>query len=67
MKTVKKQMLGRVTTTIGIIANGLTPIAIAIGGIAIDLLGLRVIFYVASIAMWLTAILAIRNKHVRKL
>ncbi|QMS84272.1 MFS transporter [Candidatus Xianfuyuplasma coldseepsis] len=67
MKTIKKQMLGRVVTTIGIISNGLTPIAIALGGVAIDFLGLRVLFYVAAIAMWATAILALRNKYVREL
>ncbi len=67
MKTVKKQMMGRVTTTIGIISNGLTPIAIGIGGYAIDYLGLRILFYVASVAMWVTAILAYSNKHIRKI
>lgn len=67
MKVVDKNKLGRVSTIIGLISNGLSPIAIAIGGVVIQSFGLISLFYGASIAMILTAILAYRNKYVQQL
>ena len=67
MKTVDKQMLGRVTSVIGTIANGLTPIAIGLAGIVIDNFGIMVILYVAAISIFITGLLASSNKYIKEL
>ena len=67
MKTVDKQFLGRVFSVITIISNGLTPIAIGLGGFAIMYLGINNLFFIAVAAMFVTAILANTNKHIAKL
>ena len=67
MKAVAKEKMGRVFSVIGFISNGLTPIAIGLGGIAITYLGLMNLFYVAVIAMFLTFFLAKRNQYVNQL
>lgn len=67
MKTVERNKLGRVSTIMGLISNGLSPIAIALGGVVIQSFGLLSLFYGASIAMILTAIWAYSNKYVKQL
>lgn len=67
MKTVDKDKMGRVFSVITIIANGMSPIAIGLGGFAIMYLGIVNLFYIAVAAMFVTSILAAINKEIRKL
>ena len=67
MKVVDRNKLGRVSTIIGLISNGLSPVAIALGGVMIQAFGLLSLFYAASIAMLVTAVLAYRNRYVQQL
>ncbi len=67
MKTVNKEMLGRVSSVIGTISNGLTPIAIGLAGVVIDNFGIMVIFYIAAVSIFVTGLLASSNKHIRQL
>jgi MFS transporter, DHA3 family, macrolide efflux protein len=67
MKTVEKNMLGRVSSVINTISNGLSPIAIGLAGVSIDNFGIMSIFYVAGISLFITGILASSNKHIKKL
>lgn len=67
MKTVDKDKLGRVSSTLSIISMGLSPIAIALGGIIIDSFGVLLLFYAAGIAMLFISVLAQRNKYVKQL
>jgi len=67
MKSVDKDKLGRVFSVVSIISNGLTPIAMGIGGFVIQELGIMSVYYAAVIAMFVTAILAKRNKYVNEL
>ncbi|XMB73015.1 MFS transporter [Mycoplasmatota bacterium WC30] len=67
MKTVDKEMLGRVSSVIGTISNGLTPIAIGLAGIVIDNFGILVIFYIAATSIFVTGLLASTNKHIKQL
>ena len=66
-KTVEKNKLGRVSSVIGIISNGLTPIAIGLGGVVIQYMGVLALFYIAPIAMIGTAFMARKNKYVNQL
>jgi MFS family permease len=66
-KFVNKDKLGRVSSSIGFISNGLTPIAIAIGGFVIEHFGLMIIYVLASVAMFLTAIFSQTNKYIKEL
>ena len=67
MKTVDKDKLGRVSSTLSIISMGFSPIAIALGGFIIDSLGVLILFYAAGIAMVFISMLAQRNKYVKQL
>ncbi|MCF7926298.1 MAG: MFS transporter [Candidatus Izimaplasma sp.] len=67
MTTVDKKMLGRTFSVIAIISNGMTPIALALGGFVIEALGVMILFYMAFIAVLIITILASRNKHVNQL
>jgi len=67
MKTVEKDMLGRVSSVIGTISNGLTPIAIGLAGVVIDNFGIMLIFYIAAISLFITGILASSNKYINQL
>jgi MFS family permease len=67
MKVVDKNKLGRVTTIMGLISNGLSPIAITLGGLVLQAFGLLALFYGAAIAMIITAFWAFSNKYVRQL
>lgn len=67
MKVVDKNKLGRVSTIMGLISNGLTPIAITLGGVVLQVFGLMSLFYGAVIAMIFTSIWAYTNKYVRQL
>jgi len=67
MKTVDKEMLGRVSSVIATISNGLTPIAIGLAGVVIDNFGVMVIFYVAGISIFITGLLASSNKDIKQL
>ena len=67
MKTVDKDKLGRVSSTLSIISQGLTPIAIALAGFVIQAWGLMILFYAAGIAMIVVSFMASRNKYVQQL
>ncbi len=67
MRQVDKSKLGRVFSVVAIISNGLTPIAIGLGGLAITYLGLMNLFYCAVVAMFITSFLALTNKNVQQL
>ena len=67
MKVVDKELMGRVFSVTSIISNGLSPIAIALGGFAIMTFGVTNLFYIAVVAMFVTALLAHANKYIREL
>jgi MFS family permease len=67
MKTVDKQMLGRVSSVLGTISNGLTPIAIGLAGVVIDNFGALSIFYIGAVSIFITGLLASSNKHIKQL
>ncbi len=67
MKSVEKDKLGRVFSVTSIISNGVTPIAIAIGGVAITYLGMNNLFLIACTAMFITSYMALKNKAVSKI
>jgi MFS family permease len=67
MKVVDKDKMGRVFSVISIITNGVTPIAIGLGGFAIAYLGIGNLFIAAVVSMFVTAILAKLNKQINLL
>jgi MFS family permease len=67
MKVVDRDKLGRVSSTLSIISMGLSPIAIALGGLVIERFGMLYLAYAAGIAMFVVAILATANKHIRQI
>lgn len=67
MKRADKTMLGKVFSVVSIITNGLTPIAIGLGGFAIKYLGLSNLFILAIVAMFVTALLAKTNGPISEL
>lgn len=67
MTTVDKAMMGRTFSVITIISNGITPIAIGLGGFVIEGFGLMPLFYAALIAMIGTTFMISRNKYVKQL
>ncbi len=67
LKSVDKNMLGRVSSVLTIISNGLTPIAMGLGGVAITYLGINNLVLFAIIAMFATAIITMKNKHISEL
>lgn len=66
-KEVAKDMMGRVFSVSSVISNGLTPIAIALAGVVITYFGVMILFYVAGIAMFVTAIYTAKNKYIAQL
>jgi hypothetical protein len=52
---------------IGIISGGMTPIAIALGGVVIEYFGVMILFYVATGGMFLVSFLAYSNKYIKQL
>jgi len=67
LKSVDKEMLGRVGSVVTLISNGLNPIAIGLGGLAIASFGVMNLFFTALVAMFTTAILFAVNPHIKKL
>ena len=67
MKSVEKDKLGRVFSVTSIISNGVTPLAIAIGGVAITYMGMNKLFLIACIAMFITSYMTLKNKAVSKI
>ena len=63
LKVVDKDKLGRINSSLSLISNGLTPIAIALGGFAVQYIGVMNLFFVAIIAMFLTTFLAKTNRE----
>jgi len=67
MKSVEKDKMGRVFSVTSIISNGVTPIAIAIGGVAITYLGMNNLFLIACVALFITSFMTLKNKAVSKI
>jgi len=67
LKSVDKEMLGRVGSVVTLISNGLNPIAVGLGGLAIAAFGVMNLFFIALVAMFLTAILFAVNPHIKKI
>ena len=67
LKSVEKEMLGRVGSVVSLISNGLNPIAIGLGGLAIAIFGVMNLFFIAFVGMLLTAILFSVNPHIKKI
>ena len=67
LKSVDKEMLGRVGSVVTLISNGLNPIAIGLGGLAIAAFGVMNLFFISLVAMFLTAILFAVNPHIKKI
>ncbi len=67
MTTVDKEMMGRTFSVIAIISNGLTPIALALGGFVIETFGLMILFYMAVGAIFLSTLIITHNKYVKQL
>jgi MFS family permease len=67
MKSVEKPMMGRVFGATTILSNGVTPIAIAIGGIVISYLGVFNLTLVASIMMFVTTLLTKFNGPISEI
>ncbi|MEC9485756.1 MAG: MFS transporter [Candidatus Izemoplasma sp.] len=67
MITVDKSMMGRTFSVITIISNGLTPIALALGGFVIQWFGLMILFYVAMAAILVSGYVITHNKYIKQL
>lgn len=67
LKVVDRDKLGRVNSSLSLISNGLTPIAIAFGGMIVQYIGVMSLFYIAILAMFLTFLLAKNNKEFNTL
>lgn len=66
-KSVEPSYLGRTFSVVSLIAGGVTPIAIALGGVAIQYFGLRSLLVFATTAMFVTSFLTSTNKEIRKI
>lgn len=66
-KSVDPKFLGRTFSVVSLIAGGITPIAIALGGIIIQTYGLRTLLVFATIAMFVTSFLTQINKEITKI
>lgn len=66
-KQVDKEMMGRVFSVTSVISNGLSPVAIALGGLVITYFGVMYLFYGGAVAMLITAIYTATNKYIAQL
>lgn len=67
MKRVDKSMMGRVFSATGLLSGGVTPIAIALGGIAIGYFGITGLILFACIAMFVTSTMTKFNGPISEL
>ena len=67
MRTVEKDKLGKVSSILSIISQGLTPIASVMGGAVIQCFGSAVLLVVCSAGFTLTAVFMLLNHEVRKI
>ena len=67
MRVVEKDKLGKVSSILSIISQGLTPIASVLAGAVIQLCGSTVLLAVCSAGFTLTALFLLFNKQVRNI
>ena len=67
MKIVDKDKMGKVTSVSSIGSQGLIPIAMFLGGVAITYLGSSGLLIVCAGGLFLTSIILFVNKHIREL
>ena len=67
MRVVEKDKLGKVSSSLSIISQGLTPIASVLAGAVIQLFGSAVLLAVCSAGFTLTALFLLFNKQVRSI
>ena len=67
MRVVEKDMLGKVSSIISIISQGLTPIASVLAGAVLQLFGSTVLLAVCSAGFTLTALFLLFNKEARNI
>ena len=67
MRTVEKDKLGKVSSIISIISQGLTPIASVLAGAVIQLFGSTVLLAVCAAGFTATALFLLFNKQVRNI
>ena len=67
MRVVEKDKLGKVSSIISMISQGLTPIASVLAGAVIQLFGSAVLLAVCSAGFTLTALFLLLNKQARKI
>ncbi len=64
---VEKEMQGRVFSVLSVIAMGLTPLAVGLGGVVIQFLGVVPLFYISAIMVTLLSLYASSNKYIKQL
>lgn len=67
MRVVEKDKLGKVSSILSIISQGLTPIASVLAGAVIQLFGSTVLLAVCSVGFSFTALFLLFNKQVRNI
>lgn len=67
MKRVDKNMMGRVFSAVGLLSGGVTPIAIALGGVALGFFGITGLLLFACIAMFVTSIMTKLNGPISEI
>ena len=67
MKIIDKDKMGKVSSLINIGSQGLIPVAMFLGGVAITYIGSSGLLFVCSIGLFLTSLVLFFNKRVREL